>query len=113
MSISATTTYSGQAPVAGGSATLAFGGSSMLEVAYIGKIDFVLDGSATSATINWIDGTNVLPFTPVAVMQSRNGGNATVTVVNIVSITNATATVNFSGAGSNTQTLTLAFQILK
>lgn len=113
MSISATTAYSGAAPIAGGSATLAFGGSSMLEVSYIGTVTFVLDGSATQATINFIDGTNALPFTPAAILYSRNGGNATVTVVNVVSITNATAVVNFSGAGSVNQVAAFAMQVLK
>jgi len=109
--------YNGQGPVAGGSATLAFGGSSVAEVAYVGTATFTLDGSLTAATLNYIDGTNALPFTPSGILATRIGGTAaqTVTVTSVVDAADGgkTATVNFGAAGSNGNTVKIAFMVLK
>ena len=108
-------TYFGQGPVAGGSTILAFGGSSVQELAYIGTASPVLDGTLTAAVINFIDGTNALSFTPTAVLCTRSGGNAaTTTGVNSVSaINNVAFTVNFSAAGSANNILGLVFMVFK
>ena len=114
--------YLGQGPVAGGSQILAFGGQSVSELSYIGTATFVLDGSASAATLNYTDGVNVLPWVPSAVLIQRIGGNAanTITCYANVATTNVAgtlvsnnATVNFSATGSNTNTYIIAAFILK
>ena len=109
--------YQGAAPVAGGSTTLAFGGSSMAELSYIGTATFTGDGSLTAATLNYLDGTNTLSFTPSAALGFRIGGTATSTI-SLVSVVDAadggkTATVNFSAAPANAATVKIAVMVLK
>lgn len=107
--------YFGQGPVAGGSGILAFGGSSMQELSYIGTATFTGDGAATSFFLQWIDGTNALPFTPTGVIAFRTGGNTTATqsVVSVNAISNTQCTVNFSAAPGNGNTALVAFIALK
>lgn len=107
--------YIGQAPVAGGSATLAFGGSSCQELSYIGTVTFTGDGSLTAATLNLIDGTASLGFTPTGFLAFRVGGNttSTIAVASIVPVNGVTATVNFTVAPTNGGTITLAVFVLK
>lgn len=109
--------YLTSAPVANGSGILAFGGSSNLEVSYIGKATFTGDGATTTATLNYIDGTAALPFTPSAVIGVRSGGNTTATISVVSVADNAdsgkTATVAFSAAPTNGGTITVAFFVLK
>jgi hypothetical protein len=108
--------FLGQGPT-GTLQQLAFGGSSNLELALQGTVTFTGDGSATSATLNYIDGTAALNFTPSGFLFSRSGGTATATITatNIVDAANAnkTATVTFSAAPGNGATVILAVSILK
>lgn len=103
-------------PVAGGSTVLAFGGSSCQELSYVGTASFVGDGSNTASTINYIDGTNALSFTPSAVMAVRVGGNAAASIV-AYAADNAdngkTATITFSAAPANNATVKYAVFVLK
>ena len=75
----------------------------------------MLDGSDTNFTVNWIDGTEVLPFTPSAVLAVRNGGThaATLSVLSVTSITATSALITLSGGGTNTETAVVALQIIK
>ena len=79
-----------------------------------GKATFVLDGTLTSATLNLIDGTKTLYFTPTAFRFGRVGGTtaATISISSIVPVNNKTATVSFSAAGSNTETLIFWFEAM-
>lgn len=108
--------YRGQGPVGGGSTILAFGGSSMQELAYIGTATFTGDGATSTATLNYIDGTNTLSFTPTAVLAQRIGGTAAATIT-CYATDNAdsgkTATVTFSAAPANGATYIVAFFVLK
>lgn len=116
MAITGVTAYSGAAPVAGGSATLAFGGSSNLEVAYCGKVTLTLDGAATTFTFNYVDGTTALPFTPAGILFSLNGGSeGTAVIKKWVDAADGgkTSTITLSAAGTNTNTLIYSFMILK
>lgn len=117
MTISAVNaSYLGAAPVAGGSTTLAFGGTSNLELSYIGQATVVLDGSAFSGQLNYIDGTNALAFTPRAVLASRIGGNAANTVQVYQVDDNGdgiSANVRFSAAGSVNNTVKIVFMVMK
>ena len=106
--------YLTSAPVAAGSGILAFGGSSIVELSYIGTATFVLDSSAVAGVLNFIDGSNALPWTPSACFVQRIGGNAANTVTCYANVANnVAATVNFSGADSNTHTYIVAAFILK
>jgi len=108
-------TWQGAPPVAGGSTTLALGGTSCQELAYIGTGTSVLDGSLTSFVVNFLDGTNTLSFIPSAVMVTRTGGNvaATVAVSGASTINNAAFTCSTTGAGSNGNTISYVFFVLK
>lgn len=106
---------SSAAPVPGGSGILAFGGSSNQELSYIGTAACIGDNSATAFFVQFIDGTNALPFTPTAVVAFRSGGNATntVSVLSTNAISNTQCTVNFSAAPGTNATATVALLILK
>ena len=75
----------------------------------------ISDGSDTNFTVNWIDGTQVLPFTPSAVLATRNGGTAaaTISVLSVTSITTTSALITLSAAGSTSETFAIALAILK
>lgn len=107
--------YFGQGPVAGGSTTLAFGGSSVQEIAYMGTANCIGDNSSTSFFIQFIDGTNALAFTPSAVIAFRSGGNATntITALSTNAISNTQCTVTFSAAPGTNATATVAVLVLK
>lgn len=112
--LTANVAYLTSAPVAGGGNILAFGGSSCLEWSYLGTVTFQSDGSNTAPVINFIDGTNALPFTPSAVQIVRYGGNAANSIVGYVAnCTNAIANVVLSAAPSNNLTLTYIVLVLK
>jgi hypothetical protein len=108
-------TYLTSAPVAGGSTTLAFGGSSLLEYSYLGTVTFTGDGTLATATINYIDGTNTLAWTPSACVAVRVGGNAANTIVGYAQDASdkKTATVFFTAAPANGATVQMAILILK
>lgn len=88
-----------------------------LELAYVGTATFTGDGSTTTATLNYIDGTAALPFTPTAILAARTGGTDTAAgyVQSVVDAGNAnkTATVTFSAAPASTKTWQVSFFILK
>lgn len=103
-------TYFGNGPVAGGSNVVLFKPGA--QGAYIGTVTITGDGSATSAVVNFIDGSNVLPFTPTSVSVVRTGGNAANSIVMYASSSNTTAAVvTFSAAPGNLATVTLAVTV--
>lgn len=111
----ANATYLTQGPSASGQ-VLVNSPKSDAEVALIGTATFTLDGVATSATLNFIDGTATLSFTPSGVAAFVVGGNQGATaVVSVVTdtITTTGCTVRFSAAGTSGKTLTIAFFVLK
>lgn len=59
---------------------LAFGPGSSAELAYIGTCVVTGDSTGSTVTVNYIDGTAALPFTPSAILASRIGGTSTATV---------------------------------
>lgn len=93
--------------------------NSGLEVALVGTATFTLDGSATSATLNFIDGTQTVTF---------GGNNASVVLVHVVggtqpaaayisasadTITSTGCTVRFSIAGTASNTVKIVFFVMK
>jgi hypothetical protein len=95
---------------------LAFGGTDNDTLAYRGTVTFTLDGSTTAATINWIDGTKALGFTPSGVRISVIGGDqqaAALVYVVPTAYDDKTCTLALSGAGSNTKTIKLLVEIFR
>ena len=108
--------YLNQGPTASNQ-VLAANGLSALETAYLGTATFVLDGSLTSATLNFIDGTKTLSFTPTAVSAQVIGGTqnaaSPIGVTSVIVTDNTKAVVYFSGAGTNANTVKILFSIVK
>lgn len=72
------------------------------------------DGASAAFDVNFIDGTEVLPFTPTAVLCTRTGGAATgtISVVATGSITATKFTVTTS-ANVNAATFIISFIVIK
>lgn len=105
----------GQQPLFTGQ-ILAAGPGSQAEFAYIGTATITGDASASTATVNYIDGTQALPFTPTAIICQRTGGSgtATVSVVSAVDAANANKTFTVQTSASiPTGTFTIVFIVLK
>lgn len=87
-----------------------------LELSFLGTATFTGDGSTTSATLNYIDGTQALNFVPRAVLAFRAGGTDTTKAVPFA-VDNANAgvscTVNFTIAPANSTTHIVGIAILK
>jgi hypothetical protein len=95
---------------------LAFGGSDTVTLAYRGFVTFTLDGATTTATVNFIDGTAGIGFTPSGVYVDIVGGTqlaAAEVRAYVTAFNDKTATVVFSGAGTNANTLKLLVTIIK
>ena len=103
------------APVASGSTILGFGGTSCLELSYIGTVNVIGDGSNASAIVNFIDGTNALAWTPTAFLAFRQGGNATNTVAVLSAnvLNNVAASIVFSAAPGSNATATVLVMVFK
>lgn len=96
--------YFGQGPVAGGSTVLGGNFSGQQNFTYVAKATLTGDGSTTTANVNWLDGTNVLSFTPTAVQVIRYGGNAANSIVmyaDTENVTNILCPIIFSAAPGN------------
>jgi len=105
---------SGNLPLAG--QILASGGADQVELAYKCTWTITLDGSATTAALNIIDGTQTLPFTPSGILLNTSGGTqqaATPLSAIVVSITNTVVNIKLSAAGSSANTLVLTGFILR
>lgn len=101
---------------------VAFGGRDNQELAYRGQVTFTGDGATTSATVNWIDGSQT-PFfnpgnpptavAPKMVLAQANGGTAaaTISVASVTSITTTGALLTFSAAPANLATLIVSIVI--
>lgn len=116
MALAYSTSYSGQGPTDSGQvfadAASAGPGSQNLE----GVCTITLDGAATAAAIPFIDGIKTLPFTPQGVVAVVTGGTqqaAALVSVAIVSVTNAVVNATLSAAGTNLNTLKVAFRAIK
>lgn len=105
--------YFNQGPSASGQ-ILASNPASDTETAlsYIGTA--TLDGTATTFTLNFLDGTKTLSFVPRAVTADIVGGtSAAVLGLTTSNPTSTGVTVNLSAAGTATQTVTIAGFILR
>lgn len=76
----------------------------------------ILDGTATSFTLNFIDGTKTLSYVPRVVTADVVGGTQAATVAPSVATTTPTATgvtVTLGSAGTNLNTLTISGRIYR
>jgi hypothetical protein len=107
--------YRTQGPTGSGQ-ILADNSSSSSEVALVYTGLVTLDGTSTTFTLNFIDGTKTLSFTPTAVTADVVGGTQVATSTVNVSTTTPTTTgvtVNLSAAGTSGNTILIAGFILK
>jgi|SRR5882672_1042069 len=94
------------------------------EVSYAGTATFILDGASTSATLNFIDGTQTVQFAAGLASAVNASGVAAMVVggtqpaaafisVSTDTITATGCTVRFSIAGTAANTVKIAFFILR
>lgn len=96
---------------------------SNLEVAFVGRTTITLDGSTTTGTINFVDGTQTIfaagnssgsTAAPVSVVASIVGGTQT---AYLGIMTGAPTTTGFgftlSGAGTNANTIIVQFTVFR
>jgi hypothetical protein len=102
------------APAIGAGGQPIVGPGDFQEPILFGYVTATGDGAATAVTVNWIDGTQTLPFTPTAVEVTRVGGTDTsVGLPFPKTITNVSFSLNFSVAPANTTTQLVAIKIYK
>lgn len=107
--------YATQGPTQSGQ-VLADNSASSSEVALVFTGTAVLDGTLTTFTLNFIDGTKTLSFTPSAVLVGAVGGTQQAVAAVQASSgipTNTGVPIYLSGAGTNLNTVKIAGIILK
>lgn len=95
---------------------LAFGPGSSAQLGYIGTATITGDNSGSTCTVNYIDGTAALSFTPTAIICQRTGGSgtATVSVVSAADAANSNKTFTVqASANIPTGTFTIVFLVIK
>lgn len=87
------------------------------EPAFVGQSLFTGDGAAVTATLNFIDGTNAIPFVPTAVRVSKVGGNDTnngIPTINTgAALNNVAVGVVFSAAPASGKTVLVLAELYK
>jgi hypothetical protein len=102
------------APAIGAAGVPAAGPGDAQEPIIFGFVTATGDGAATSVTVNWIDGTQTLPFTPTAVEVVRAGGSDTSLGLPFAkTITSTSFSLNFTVAPANTTTQVVVIKIYK
>src|SRR5574338_1079224 len=92
------------------------GPSSANQSVYKGYCPITLDGTATTVTVNFIDGTQVLNYTPSALLISLNLASGTGGVALSASantITDKSFALKISAAGTSADVYNVAFIALK
>jgi hypothetical protein len=106
---------------------LVFGPGDVQEPAFVCTYTFIGDGTITTVPINWIDGTQTIPFTPKAVLAFSipalsgtqdntgvikvEGGNGT--GARVTGITNTSVNVVYSTAVANTSTASILLVVYR
>lgn len=110
----AATTLPAGAPSIGAAGRPIAGPGDFEEPWLFGYVTATGDGSATSVTVNWIDGTQTLPYTPTAVECVRVGGTDTsVGLPFAKTITSTSFSLNFTVAPANTTTQLVAIKVYR
>jgi hypothetical protein len=106
--------YSGTGPAKTGQILAQSGLSGDATRLLFGTATVTGDGASSTFDVNFIDGTEVLPFTPSAVICTRTGGAATntISVLAVESITTTKFTVRTSAA-VNAATFIVGFIVIK
>jgi hypothetical protein len=102
-------------PNIGTGGAYALGPGDAQEPAFVGQATLAVDGSQTG-TLNFIDGTNAIPFIPSGVRLSRVGGNETNNTIPVVSSTalnNISVAFNFSAATTAGKTVVILAELYK
>lgn len=105
---------------------IVWGPGDVQEPAFVATYTFIGDGTITTIPINWIDGTQTIPFTPSAVLAfgipalsgtadatgvlRPEGSNAT---PRITSLSNTSVSVIYTTAVANTSTASLLLVVYK
>lgn len=93
------------------------GPGDLQEPAFVGQALFTGDGAATTTTLNFIDGTNAIPFTPTGVRISKVGGNDTnngIPVYNSsTALNNIAVGIVFSAAPASGKTVLILAELYK
>jgi hypothetical protein len=78
-----------------------------------GIVTLTLDGTATTCNVNYMDGTKVISPVPQIILAHRIGGTglATISIVSCVPTDGSKFAVQISAAGTNTQTIIMAFEV--
>lgn len=104
MAISASNMSSLVGPNMGVAGGYALGPGDAQEPAFVGQSTVTGDGANTSIAVNFIDGTNAIPFVPTGVRVSKIGGNDTNNGVPLLNtstaLNNVGISVVFSGANA-------------
>lgn len=105
--------YSGTGPTQTGQ-ILAMNLSDPAARSLVGTATTTGDSSSTVVTVNYIDGSKTIGFTPSSILCNRIGGAATstISVVSCVPVDGATFTVNTS-ANINGATFIIGFEAFK
>lgn len=91
--------YSGQGPTADSQQTVQNDLAGGLARTLVGTATWTGDASTSTSTLNYIDGTAKLSFTPSGVLAFRIGGATTATIVPVSIVDNGnkqTAAITFS-----------------
>lgn len=82
---------------------------------YKGYVAITLDSSTTTASINWIDGTQTLAFAPTVVLATANYVSGTPAAISITpyTITSTGFSVKLGAAGAASDVINIAFTALK
>jgi hypothetical protein len=87
------------------------------EPAWVGIGTFTGDGAVVFSNLNFIDGTNAIPFTPTGVRVSRIGGNDTANGVPLLNtsaaLNNIAVTVNWTAAVASGKTSVILLELYK
>ena len=104
-------------PAMGTAGGYAFGPGDVLEPSFVGQATFTGDGAATTTTLNFIDGTNAIPFTPTGVRFSKVGGNDTNNGIPLLNtgtaLNNISAGIVFSAAPASGKTVLILAELYK
>lgn len=105
---------------------LVYGPGDVQEPAFVGTYTFIGDGTITTVPVNWIDGTQTIPFTPKAVLVfgiPALSGTADATGVlrvegsnaapRVTAISNTSFSVVYSTAVANTSTASFLFVVYR
>ena len=108
MAITASIVYSGNGPSATGQIIAQRDAANPFGRTFYGRLTLTLDGAATTATVNYIDGVQVLGFAPaIFISQKAAVSTSSQTLSSLVDGGNngLSATATVSAAGTNGQTV--------